>query len=202
MNRDHRKAWFAAALAGLASWGALASRFGVGRAVPPGMGLVEADALMTAVFASLIGGAVLSVGFLVYYYINREPKEPSEGAPESDADIIESSRYEQILAELQGIHLTFQVKGGRSNFAKIARLVRIFLSKLGLHNAQAMDDEELVEAIRASSLNPKDQAVLISVIERCVRGEHLEETEWNFKPLELVRDFKRVVLQIEGKQER
>lgn len=199
MNRDKRTAWLAT---GLMAASALASRFGDPDGGRTAFIHTGADIVFTTIMGFLIVGALSSLGFLVYYYMKRAPSAEAPEVEENEIEIMESSRYEQILAELQGIHLNLQSKGGRSNFVKIQRLVRIFLSKLGLHDAQEMDDTDLITAIRASNLNPKDQQVLCSVIERCSRGERLEEAEWNFKPLELVRDFKRVVLQIEGKQER
>lgn len=111
----------------------------------------------------------------------------------------EGSRFEQILAEIQGINLAIQ-NGSGHQFSKIKRLARIFIERIGVEVTPGMTFDALQDALVNASLSPKQIQMLSSILDRCERGEVLLEDEKpDFDPLDLIKDFKYIIGQIEGR---
>ena len=88
----------------------------------------------------------------------------------------EGSKFEQILAETQGIKLAIE-SGSGHQFGKLKRLVRIFIERIGVEVKTGMTFDELQDALVNASLSPKQIQMLSSILDRCERGEALLEEE-------------------------
>jgi hypothetical protein len=85
----------------------------------------------------LIGGAVALLilgGWFMIMWRKREPIPRFRGGRE-----VESSQYEQVTAELQGIRLRISGGDGRSYLPKVERLIHIFADRMGVIGARTMD---------------------------------------------------------------
>lgn len=151
--------------------------------------------------AILIGvlavAGVLLAGF-AYVWKNRQPVPRYTGGPE-----LESSQYEQVQAELQGIRLMIESGDGRTYLPKISRLVNIFAERAGIEGAREMGREDLSRSIDAYSemFTAAQIEVLERILERCEASSIPEKGKLDFDPVELVTDFQRIISQIEEKEQ-
>lgn len=150
--------------------------------------------------------ALAAIGAGGYYLWHERGRVAEEPAGEIESRHPPSSRYEQILAELQGIRLNFQsgegrAGDGRKNYPKLARLVRVFLLKIGIADARDCPLGELELKMNGVGLSARQAQTLLSILQRCEIGEKQTNPLKNsVEPLELVRQFKAVLDQLEGRQ--
>ncbi len=143
--------------------------------------------------------AVIGLGGWLFFTLRNRGEAPSRPRVDREAD---SSPFEQILAELQGIRLRVESGEGRANVPKIARLVRIFLDKTGVPGARTVGYEELRRAVQAGKFSPHQAQEINRILERCesVGEEDFGAAVLEFDPLELIQDFRRLVYQVEGRE--
>lgn len=154
--------------------------------------------LVTPKVALLVGAVALVavvIAVTVRFWPRRTAMPGYRAARES-----ETSRYEQVLSELQGIKLGIENGDGRGTFAKIARLVRIFIDRSGVSGARDMEGEELRRAVESGGFNAHQSEVLMRVFDRCnSAAEQESHVNPEFDPMELVTDFRAVIDQVEGR---
>lgn len=143
----------------------------------------------------LIGGAVAVVAIVVWFVImwrRREPAPRFQGGRE-----MESSQYEQVMAELQGIRLRISGGDGRAYLPKVERLVHIFADRAGVIGARNMDREALTKALSGISLSPEQIRVLSRILMQCEKARSEESVKLDFDPMDMVKDFQAVVRELE-----
>lgn len=174
----------------------------------------DAPEILRAQLAPIVFGAMVAVGAAGlaaigyrYWRSRPSPEGPAPAERERDVEVRHppSSRYEQILAELQGVKLSFIGGEGRAgdggkNFPKLARLVRVFLARIGVADAANLPVKEFPLRLNGSGLSQRQIQSLMTVVERCEAAERVTNPLKNaVDPLELVRLFKAVVDQLEGR---
>lgn len=143
----------------------------------------------------LIGGAVAAlaiVGWFAIMWRRREPIPRYQGGKE-----MESSPYEQVMAELQGIRLRISGGDGRSYLPKVERLVHIFADRAGVIGARTMDREALTKALSGVSLSPEHIKVLSRILQQCEKARSEESVKLDFDPMDMVKDFQAIVRELE-----
>lgn len=160
--------------------------------VEPGAHMISSGTLV------LMGGAVaLAVigGWFMIMWRKREPIPRYRGGKE-----IESSPYEQVAAELQGIKLRISGGDGRAYLPKIERLVHIFADRAGVIGARTMDREALTKALTAASLSPEQIKTLSRILLQCEKARTEESIKLDFDPMDMVKDFQAVVRDLEREE--
>lgn len=143
----------------------------------------------------LIGGAVAALMIVAWFIImwrRREPIPRYQGGKE-----MESSPYEQVMAELQGIRLRISGGDGRSYLPKVERLVHIFADRAGVIGARSMDREALTKALSGVSLAPEHIRVLGRILQQCEKARSEESVKLDFDPMDMVKDFQAIVRELE-----
>jgi hypothetical protein len=143
----------------------------------------------------LAGGAVALVligGWFMFMWRKREPIPRYRGGRE-----VESSHFEQVLAELQGIRLRISGGDGRAYLPKIERLVHIFADRSGIIGARAMDREALTKALGAASLSPEQIKTLGRILAQCEKARIEDTAKLDFDPLDMVKDFQAIVKELD-----
>lgn len=141
--------------------------------------------------------ALVVIGGLVFLITGRRRENPN-GDPmytEPQPQDSGNTKFEQLLAETQGLYL--RVQGGESKgyFRKIERLARIFLERTGTPNSRQMSYEEIMIAVGGGSYTPKQTAALVSIFERCRQGSEHEGAKIDFTAAELIKDLRVLVKQ-------
>lgn len=147
---------------------------------------------------ALIAGAVVLIligGWFVFMWRKREPIPRYRGGKE-----VESSQYEQVTAELQGIRLRISGGDGRSYLPKVERLVYIFADRAGVIGARTMDREALSKALNASPLAPDQIKTLSRILSQCEKARTEESVKLDFDPMDMVKDFQAIVQELEREE--
>lgn len=175
-----------------------------GTLVPSGLGeqvmKIAGVALNVVLAVTGVGAAGLIVWIGYAYYSKRQIGTPApfmdeERGPEA------ASRFEQVLAELQGIRLGIESGNDTAgNFEKFGRLVRIFAAKAGVTGARDMPLAKLREALPAAHFSAKQTQMLVAILERSEKAMRIRRDQIDFDPKELVKDFKYVIDQVEGRE--
>lgn len=139
--------------------------------------------------------ALVVIGGLVFLITGRRREEMNDEQMYTEPPQQDSSKFEQLLAETQGLFL--RVQGGESKgyFRKIERLARIFLERTGTPGARQMTHEEIMSAIGGGAYTPKQTAGLVSIFERCKQGSEHEGEKIDFTAAELIKDLRVLVKQ-------
>jgi hypothetical protein len=143
----------------------------------------------------LIGGivAVLAIGgWFMIMWRRREPIPRYSGGKE-----VESSQYEQVLAEIQGIRLRISGGDGRSYLPKVERLIHIFADRAGVIGGRNMDREALTKALSGISLAPEHIRVLGRILLQCEKARTEESVKLDFDPMDMVKDFQAIVQELD-----
>ena len=134
---------------------------------------------------------VVAIIVAVWAFLHRRGKSEMQGYyTEPD---LESSRFEQLLAEIQGLSL--RVKSGESKgyYRKIEQLARVFLERTGHVGARKMGDEELLGLLAGGSVSQTHAATLSSIYERCRRGSEHESEKLDFTAAELLTELRELI---------
>jgi hypothetical protein len=107
----------------------------------------------------------------------------------------ESSKFEQLLAETQGMFLRIQGGESKGYYRKIERLARIFLERIGVSGARQMSFEEIVLLLNGGTFSQKQAGALLSIFERCKQGAEHEGEKIDFTATELIKDLRVLVKQ-------
>jgi hypothetical protein len=107
------------------------------------------------------------------------------------------SRFEQLLAEIQG--LTLRVQGGESKgyYRKIEQLVRVFLERIGYKDARHLEDNEIHALLSSGEIQQEIAAALRSIFERCKQGAIHETEKLDFSATELLRELRTIIKRVE-----
>jgi hypothetical protein len=146
----------------------------------------------------LIGGAVALLilgGWFMLMWRKREPIPRFRGGRE-----VESSQYEQVTAELQGIRLRISGGDGRAYLPKVERLIHIFADRMGVIGARTMDMEALTKALSATSLAPEQIKTLSRILSQCHKARREESGKLDFDPLDMVKDFQAIVREVDREE--
>jgi hypothetical protein len=110
----------------------------------------------------------------------------------------ESSKFEQLLAEIQGLYL--RVHGGESkgSYRKIEMLARGFLERLGYKGARKMSEEEIHGVLNGGALSPNLAGALGTILERCKLGGEHEGQKLDFTAADLLKDLRGLIVQAEA----
>jgi hypothetical protein len=164
--------------------------FGQPRGAATEPGLVEK--LLPYVMGLLVL-AVIGVG--VYMFLKNRHKKPWENfysEPEA-----QGSKYEQLLAEIQGLSL--RVQGGESKgyYRKIEVLLRVYLERIGCEGARQMDEDELETLLKSSTVPHGQGEAIQSIFERARVGAQNESSKLDFTAAELLKDIKKLILEVD-----
>lgn len=107
----------------------------------------------------------------------------------------ESSKFEQLLAETQGMFLRIQGGESKGYYRKIERLARIFLERIGVNGARYMSYDEIVLLLNGGTFSQKQAGALLSIFERCKQGAEHEGEKIDFTATELIKDLRVLVKQ-------
>lgn len=139
---------------------------------------------------------VVLIGGVVLWFRRQHPSQPDATEPtfiESEAD---PSKFEQIQAEIQGLHLRLLSGQQEGDFHKIEKLARVLIEKLGCPGARQMDPEQLHEVIHSGLLTPAQATTLSSILERCQRGLAEPSRELDFDPPDLLWELNELIRSI------
>lgn len=139
--------------------------------------------------------AAVAVAGGYYLWKRREALAPPAPKPERH---LESTRFEQILAELQGLKLRIQGGEGRGVFVKTSRLVRIFADRAGIPGARDMNEVDLRKAMEGNIFSVHQAQTLARIVDRCELAAREETLKLDFDPVEMVQEFRDIIYQIEG----
>lgn len=128
--------------------------------------------------------------------VRRRESLPNLGAPSRESD---ASPFEQVLAELQGIRLRIRGGEGRGSLPKVSRLIRIFMIRAGVAEAEALPAADLGTALRPLGFTGEEVASLSSILEKCERGIRDDAIKLDFDPSELVEQFRSLVFEVEAR---
>lgn len=155
--------------------------------------------LQTWLLRILIVLVVAAAGVGIYMFTKNRKQKPWEGfysEPET-----KSSKFEQLLAEIQGLSL--RVQGGESKgyYRKIEVLIRVYLERIGCEDARQLDDDELDDLIKKASI-PHGQADQIrSILERARTGAKNESSKLDFTAAELLKDIRKLIVEVDDMPE-
>jgi hypothetical protein len=111
----------------------------------------------------------------------------------------ESAQFEQIIAELQGLRLRIEGGEGRGVYVKVGRLARIFAERAGISDARDMNEAEFKKALDSSEFSAQQAQSLIRIVERCEHAAREDTVKLDFDPLDMVREFREVIDEFEGR---
>lgn len=146
---------------------------------------------------ALIVIAVVVFAAVAFFIMGRRmAAQRAEGMPEEAATEARSSKFEPLLAEVQGLLL--RVKGGeiRGYSHKIEQLVRALMERLGHKGARHMTDEELRGAIEKGQIASTQAGTVLEIFDRC--RQQSAEDGLNFPAADLLRELQRIIKEIEG----
>lgn len=109
-----------------------------------------------------------------------------------------STKYEQVLAELQGIKLMIARGDGRRNVSKVGRLARIVINREGVEGGLDLDIDTLRKNLDGNVFTPHQVEVLIRVLERCETAADPHVNKLDFEPIEMITEFRSLIYEIEG----
>lgn len=139
---------------------------------------------------------VVIIGAIAFFVFSRRGgDELEESLPEPET--AERSKFEQVLAEVQGISLRIQGGDSKGYYRKIEQLARIYLERLGFTGARDMSAPELDHILSGGALPPKQAATLSSIIERCRQGAEHESKKQDITTADLLRDLRALIKQTE-----
>lgn len=111
----------------------------------------------------------------------------------------ESAQFEQVLAELQGLKLRIEGGEGRGVYVKVGRLVKIFAERAGVASARELSDAEFKKALEGSQFSTQQAQALCRILEKCEHATREETVKLDFDPVEMVREFREVIDEFEGR---
>jgi hypothetical protein len=136
---------------------------------------------------------ILIIGIVLFMRRGNNQWDDSYAEPEPP-----HSRYEQLLAEIQG--LTLRLAGGESPgyYRKIETLARIFLERNGFPGARQMSDVEIRAILSGGQLPPQQAQAIGSIYDRARLGAEHESEKHDFTALDLLKDLNTLIRQVEG----
>lgn len=148
-------------------------------------------------WVGLVLGVVAFLAVMVVLIRRRKPVDLFQ----SEYPDVESSKFEKILSELQGIKLRAESGDAKNSVSKVARLVRIFLDHGGIKEARDLPYPELRDALQSGPFTPQQAQALSRILERCeAESKQDDESKGDDDPLKLINDFRGVVHDVEGRK--
>lgn len=203
INHKKHLTFWAGALA-LAATRALAQQ-PVAPAPPAAAPAAEKVGLLQRVLDSIPGGSIgaivvaivvllVATGLVFLMTGRRRGGDHSEDFYTEPTNM-ESSKFEQLLAETQGLYL--RIHGGESKgyYRKIEQLARIFMERIGIAGARQLPTEDLLAVLNSGSLPQKQAGALLSILERCKQGAEHESDKIDVSAADLIKDLRLLVKQ-------
>lgn len=131
--------------------------------------------------------AIIIVIGVVFYLRSR--KRPGDDLYISHQEPIENSKFEQVLAEIQGLTLRVQTGENKGYFRKIEQVTRAYMERIGVVGAREMSYDALATFLSSAALPPKHASAISSIFERCRIGAENEGLKNEFSPSDLLRDL-------------
>ncbi|HOE95651.1 MAG TPA: hypothetical protein PK847_03605 [Candidatus Sumerlaeota bacterium] len=147
--------------------------------------LISTGGIVTLVLLVVVAAAI------ILFMAGRRPRVDVDGYFSENE--MEGSKYEQLLAEIQGLSLRVKNGEGKGDFRKIEKLVRVFLERSGFIGVRKMTDEQLMALLAGGQVPQAQASSLASIIERCKRGAQSEHEKLDFSALELLRELRELV---------
>ena len=143
------------------------------------------------------GGAIVLILLVVVFLLFFRGRNPLEVEGLYLEPGVVGSRFEQLLAEIQGLTLRVQRGESKGYYRKIEQLVRVFLERIGHTDARHKSDEEIIALLKSGEV-PQDMASsLMSIFERCKQGAIHETEKLDFSAGELLRDLRAIIKRAE-----
>lgn len=140
---------------------------------------------------------ILLIGLVLYMFGRRGGSQAGQLEEAYSEPEVESSRFEQLLAEIQGLSLRIQGGESKGYYRKIEALARIYLERIGCSGARQMSEEEIEALLNGGAIPAKQATSLASIFERCHQGAEHESEKLDFSASELLRDLRVLVKQAE-----
>ncbi len=112
-----------------------------------------------------------------------------------------SSKFDMLLAEIQGLSLRVQNGESKGYYRKIDTLGRVLLERIGHVGARKMDTPEVAAILQGGRLPQSAATQLGDIFERCRQGMINESGKLDFTAAELLRDLRQLVKQVEDAQQ-
>lgn len=176
--------------------GAVAQEVDVPAAAEDAPSVAFFDAYGTLLIGVLILALLVGLGGWAYMlWKRREPVPRYLGGRE-----VETSQYEQVLSELQGIKLRIHGAEAKTFFPKIERLVHIFADRRGVPGAREMSNEQLIRALDGELFTPQQAEKLREILERCESAAGQTKGKLEFDPMQVIIDFQTIVYQVDNRE--
>jgi hypothetical protein len=139
---------------------------------------------------------ILGIVASIIVYIIRSRMQRSWDMFYHEPDVA-SSKYEQLMAEIQGLSL--RVQGGESKgyFRKIETLLRVYLERLGCDGARQMAYHELDTLFEEGTLPHGQNEALKSIMTRCRDGALNENRKLDYSASGLLKDLRRLIMEVD-----
>jgi len=142
-------------------------------------------------FIVLLGIIVLAIAYVIRCRMQRSLDKFYR-----DSDVA-SSKYEQLMAEIQGLSLRVQGGEGKGYFRKIETLLRVYLERLGCDGARQMTYHELDTLLERDSLPHGQNEALKAIMARCREGALDENRKLEYTASDLLKDLRRLVMEVD-----
>ncbi len=171
----------------------LSSAQGVLKATPAAPMRTDATGFIAQWIGPLSIAVLVVVGIVVAIWVILNRRGESEIQAYYSEPDVEGSRFEQLLAEIQGLSLRVRSGESKGYYLKIEQLARVFLERTGHVGARKMNDEELLGLLAGGSVAQIHAATLSSIYERCRRGSEHEAEKLDFTAAELLSELREMI---------
>lgn len=141
-------------------------------------------------------GAVVVVVGLIIMLMGKKARLGPMNAFYYDTEV-ETSKYESLMSEIQGLMLRNMGGENRDYYRKISHLVCAFLVHLGQPNAREMDDQGVRDLISQSPLSPEHVTQLMGIFDRCCEDRESDIDRRDSTPKELLQELQAIVLEVD-----
>ena len=145
--------------------------------------------------ATLVAIAVVVAGALGIWMWGRARRNNFELAPPEPET--PSSKFDMLLAEIQGLSLRVQNGESKGYYRKIETLGRVYLERCGVTDARKLSDADIAKVLRGGKLPQSQSAKIEDILERCRQGSQHESEKLDFTAGELLRELRQLVKQAE-----
>lgn len=136
------------------------------------------------------------IAAVAIWWMRRREEVPGEMGYEEHE--IQSSKFERLLAEIQGLHLRTKSGESKGTYRKIDMLARVFLERLGHEGAREMDDQQIHDILKGGSLTENQSTRLRAIFEHCQEESQRRDAErLNVTTADLLIDLRALVQEME-----
>jgi hypothetical protein len=166
---------------------------GAGAQVPAPVSPIGRFSMQDTVMIAVLVAAVAAM--IVYLVLTLGRREPTPTVPSVyNEPEPASSKYEQLMAEIQGLSLRVQGGESKGSYRKIEQLVRVYLERSGHPAARQMSDEQIRKILEGGSVPHSQGQALLAIFERCKQGAQHEGEKLDFNAGELLKTLRALVI--------